>query len=65
MLPHCLHIVCFLAAGSALILPSPVKPMILPVSVMGQNTLGNIPMVSNQVTQLHKTTDRAQMYLNE
>uniref|UniRef100_A0A3B4UBL6 Nuclear protein, ataxia-telangiectasia locus n=1 Tax=Seriola dumerili TaxID=41447 RepID=A0A3B4UBL6_SERDU len=38
--------------GSALILPSPVKPMVLPISVMGQNTLGNIQMVSNQVTTL-------------
>uniref|UniRef100_A0A3B4UCH0 Nuclear protein, ataxia-telangiectasia locus n=1 Tax=Seriola dumerili TaxID=41447 RepID=A0A3B4UCH0_SERDU len=40
------------STGSALILPSPVKPMVLPISVMGQNTLGNIQMVSNQVTTL-------------
>lgn len=41
---------CSLCAGSALILPSPVKPLMLPVSVMGQNTIGNVQMVSNQVT---------------
>ncbi|XP_029302714.1 LOW QUALITY PROTEIN: protein NPAT [Cottoperca gobio] len=31
------------------LLPSPVKPMILPVSVMGQNNLGKVQMVSNQL----------------
>ncbi|KAK7882894.1 hypothetical protein WMY93_029068 [Mugilogobius chulae] len=35
--------------GSALILPSPIKPMVLPLSVMGQNTLGNVQMVPNQL----------------
>ncbi|XP_068174096.1 protein NPAT [Antennarius striatus] len=39
-------------AGSALLLPSPVKPMILPVSVMGQNTLGKLPVVSNQLVAI-------------
>ncbi|AWO99446.1 putative protein NPAT [Scophthalmus maximus] len=37
------------SAGSALILPSPVKPLVLPISVLGQNTLGNVQMVSNQL----------------
>uniref|UniRef100_A0A8D3C6Z8 Protein NPAT C-terminal domain-containing protein n=1 Tax=Scophthalmus maximus TaxID=52904 RepID=A0A8D3C6Z8_SCOMX len=32
------------SAGSALILPSPVKPLVLPISVLGQNTLGNVQM---------------------
>ncbi|XP_056230773.1 protein NPAT [Seriola aureovittata] len=40
------------STGSALILPSPVKPMVLPISVMGQNTLGNIQMVSNQLVAI-------------
>uniref|UniRef100_A0A8D0A3W0 Protein NPAT C-terminal domain-containing protein n=1 Tax=Sander lucioperca TaxID=283035 RepID=A0A8D0A3W0_SANLU len=31
--------------GSTFILPSPVKPMMLPVSVMGQNTLGKVQML--------------------
>ncbi|XP_063763863.1 protein NPAT isoform X2 [Eleginops maclovinus] len=31
-----------------LILPSPAKPMMLPVSVMGPNSLGTVQMVSNQ-----------------
>ncbi|XP_049916116.1 protein NPAT isoform X1 [Epinephelus moara] len=38
--------------GSTLILPSPVKPMVLPVSVMGQNTLGKVQMVSNQLVAI-------------
>ncbi|XP_070685573.1 protein NPAT isoform X2 [Pempheris klunzingeri] len=37
------------STGSALILPSPVKPVMLPVSVMGQKTLGNVQMLSNQL----------------
>ncbi|XP_008274176.1 protein NPAT [Stegastes partitus] len=37
------------STGSALILPSPVKPMMLPISVVGQNTLGKVQMVSNQL----------------
>lgn len=36
------------ATGSTLILPSPVKPMMLPVSVMGQN----VQMVSNQLVAI-------------
>ncbi|XP_029923294.1 protein NPAT isoform X2 [Myripristis murdjan] len=38
--------------GSALILQSPVPSMMLPVSVMGQNTLGKIQMVSNQLVAI-------------
>ncbi|GAA6218255.1 protein NPAT [Lates japonicus] len=38
--------------GSAIIVPSPVKPMMLPISVMGQNTLGNVQMVSNQLVAI-------------
>ncbi|XP_077397722.1 protein NPAT [Festucalex cinctus] len=38
-----------LVPGSPLILPSPVKPMVLPVSVLGQNAPGNIHMVANQL----------------
>nr|XP_061797810.1 protein NPAT-like [Nerophis lumbriciformis] len=34
--------------GSALILPSPVKPVMLPVSVVGQNSPGNVQMMANQ-----------------
>ncbi|KAM9812755.1 protein NPAT isoform X2 [Syngnathus typhle] len=37
-----------LVAGSPLILPSPAKPMMLPVSVVGQNATGNVQMVANQ-----------------
>lgn len=37
------------STGSALLLPSPVKSMMLPVSVVGQNTLGKVQMVSNQL----------------
>ncbi|XP_035536429.1 protein NPAT isoform X2 [Morone saxatilis] len=40
------------STGSALILPSPVKSMMLPVSVMGQNTLGKVQMVSNQLVAI-------------
>ncbi|KAM6931748.1 protein NPAT isoform 2-T2 [Lycodopsis pacificus] len=32
-----------------LILPSPVKPMLLPVSVVGPNILGKVQMMSNQL----------------
>ncbi|XP_061775290.1 protein NPAT isoform X4 [Nerophis ophidion] len=35
--------------GSALILPSPVKPMMLPMTVMGQNSIGNVHMMANQL----------------
>ncbi|XP_072317187.1 protein NPAT isoform X2 [Eucyclogobius newberryi] len=38
--------------GSTLILPSPMKPVVLPYSVMGQNTLGNIQMVPNQLVAM-------------
>uniref|UniRef100_A0A3Q1FZG1 Protein NPAT n=2 Tax=Acanthochromis polyacanthus TaxID=80966 RepID=A0A3Q1FZG1_9TELE len=37
------------STGSALILPSPMKSMMLPISVVGQNTLGKVQMVSNQL----------------
>ncbi|MEQ2311613.1 hypothetical protein AMECASPLE_022103 [Ameca splendens] len=37
------------STGPALILPSPVKPVVLPVSVLGPNTMGNIQVVSNQL----------------
>ncbi|XP_069003706.1 protein NPAT isoform X1 [Embiotoca jacksoni] len=40
------------STGSALILPSPVKPMMLPVSVVGQNTLGKVQVVSSQFVTL-------------
>ncbi|CAG6005651.1 unnamed protein product [Menidia menidia] len=36
------------STGPALILPSPIKPVVLPVSVLGQNTLGKVQMVCNQ-----------------
>lgn len=36
-------------AGSTLILPSPAKPVMLPVSVMGQNTMAPVHMVPSQV----------------
>ncbi|XP_029964937.1 protein NPAT [Salarias fasciatus] len=42
------------SSGSALILPSPVKPMMLPVSVLGQNTVANVQMVSNQLVAIPK-----------
>ncbi|XP_077422797.1 protein NPAT [Vanacampus margaritifer] len=38
-----------LVTGPPLILPSPVKPMMLPVSVVGQNATGNVQMVANQL----------------
>ncbi|XP_019720563.1 protein NPAT isoform X2 [Hippocampus comes] len=41
-----------LVPGSPLILPSPVKPMMLPVSVVGQNVPGNVQMVSNPTITL-------------
>lgn len=40
---------CCLCAGSTLLLPSPAKPVMLPVSVMGQNAMGPVQMVSSQV----------------
>ncbi|XP_026153752.1 protein NPAT [Mastacembelus armatus] len=40
------------SAESAVIYPSPVKPMMLPVSVMGQNTVGNVQLVSNQLVAI-------------
>ncbi|XP_059186759.1 protein NPAT isoform X2 [Centropristis striata] len=40
------------STGSTLILPSPVKPLILPVSVMGSNTLGKVQMMSNQLVAI-------------
>ncbi|KAM6987459.1 protein NPAT [Tautogolabrus adspersus] len=42
------------STGSALILPSPVKPMMLPVSVVGQKTLGAVQVVSNQLVAIAK-----------
>ncbi|XP_054649540.1 protein NPAT isoform X2 [Dunckerocampus dactyliophorus] len=36
-------------SGSALILPSPVKPMMLPMTIMGQNGIGKVQMVANQL----------------
>nr|XP_046246230.1 protein NPAT isoform X2 [Scatophagus argus] len=43
------------STGSALILPSPVKPVMLPVSVMGQNTVGKVQMMSNQLVAIPNT----------
>lgn len=40
--------------GSALILPSRVKPVVLPVSVVGQNTLANVQMMPNQLVAIPK-----------
>lgn len=40
------------STGSTLILPPPVKPMMLPVSVVGPNTLGKVQMVSNQIVAI-------------
>ncbi|KAM4627117.1 protein NPAT [Polymixia lowei] len=40
--------------GSTLILQSPVQPMMLPVSVMGQNTVGKFQMVSNQLVAIQR-----------
>ncbi|KAM4589986.1 protein NPAT isoform 2-T2 [Fundulus diaphanus] len=41
-----------LSTGPALLLPSPVKPVVLPVSVLGQNTMGNIKVVSSQLVDV-------------
>ncbi|KAM7399539.1 hypothetical protein PAMP_018805 [Pampus punctatissimus] len=40
------------STGSPLIIPSPIKPMMLPVSVMGQNTLTKVQVVSNQLVAI-------------
>ncbi|XP_004561402.3 protein NPAT isoform X1 [Maylandia zebra] len=40
------------STGSALVLPSPVKPMMLPVSVVGPNPVGKVQMVSNQLVAI-------------
>ncbi|XP_060929066.1 protein NPAT [Limanda limanda] len=40
------------STGSALILPSPVKPLMLPISVMGQSSRGSVQMVSNQLVAI-------------
>ncbi|XP_068441590.1 protein NPAT isoform X2 [Clinocottus analis] len=40
------------STGPTLILPSPVKPMLLPVSVMGPNTLGKVQVVSNKLVAM-------------
>ncbi|XP_037326843.2 protein NPAT isoform X2 [Pungitius pungitius] len=40
------------SAGPTLILPSPAKPMLLPVSVIGPNTLGKVHVVSNQLVAI-------------
>ncbi|XP_068564559.1 protein NPAT isoform X3 [Cebidichthys violaceus] len=40
------------STGPTLILPSPAKPMLLPVSVVGPNTLGKVQMVSNQLVAI-------------
>ncbi|XP_053176604.1 protein NPAT [Scomber japonicus] len=42
------------STGSPLILPSPIKPLMLPVSVMGQDTLPKVQMVSNQLVAIPK-----------
>ncbi|CAM9274987.1 unnamed protein product [Lampetra planeri] len=47
-------------SGPALILPSPVKPLMLPVSVMGQNTLGTVQMVSNQLVAINPSPVKLQ-----
>ncbi|XP_036006166.1 protein NPAT isoform X2 [Fundulus heteroclitus] len=41
-----------LSTGPALLLPSPVKPVVLPVSVLGQNTMGNLTVVSSQLVDV-------------
>lgn len=38
--------------ASTLILPSPMKPVMLPLSVMGQSSLANVQMVSNQLVSI-------------
>nr|XP_040032878.1 protein NPAT isoform X3 [Gasterosteus aculeatus aculeatus] len=40
------------STGPTLILPSPAKPMLLPVSVIGPNTLGKVHVVSNQLVAI-------------
>ncbi|XP_061575089.1 protein NPAT [Cololabis saira] len=40
------------STGSAVVLPSPVKPVVLPGSVLGQNTVGKVQMVSNQLVDI-------------
>lgn len=40
------------STGSALVLPSPMKPMMLPVSVVGPNPVGKVQMVSNQLVAI-------------
>ncbi|XP_031608538.1 protein NPAT isoform X1 [Oreochromis aureus] len=40
------------STGSALVLPSPVKPMMLPVSVVGPNPVGKVQMVSSQLVAI-------------
>uniref|UniRef100_A0A3Q4G6Y7 Nuclear protein, ataxia-telangiectasia locus n=1 Tax=Neolamprologus brichardi TaxID=32507 RepID=A0A3Q4G6Y7_NEOBR len=45
--------------GSALVLPSPVKPMMLPVSVVGPNPVGKVQMVSNQVRSYQQPSSSA------
>ncbi|KAM3616323.1 uncharacterized protein V6R79_016047 [Siganus canaliculatus] len=37
------------SSGSTLILPSPVKPIVLPVSAVGPNPLGKVQVLPNQV----------------
>ncbi|XP_076591866.1 protein NPAT [Chaetodon auriga] len=48
------------STGSTLILPSPLKSMMLPVSVVGQNTVGKVQMVSNQLVAIPNTVPVAQ-----
>uniref|UniRef100_UPI0037E7C7CD protein NPAT n=1 Tax=Semicossyphus pulcher TaxID=241346 RepID=UPI0037E7C7CD len=40
------------STGSALILPSSVKPMMLPASVVGQKAIGKVQRVSNQLVAI-------------
>lgn len=40
------------STGPAIILPSSVKPMMLPVSVVGQKTLGTVQVMSNQIVAI-------------
>ncbi|XP_042342710.1 protein NPAT [Plectropomus leopardus] len=48
------------STGSTLILPSPVKPVMLPVSVVGQNTVGKVQMVSNQLVAIPKPVQQSE-----
>ncbi|XP_028321321.1 protein NPAT [Gouania willdenowi] len=48
-------------SGSALILPPPLQPVMLPVSVMGRTTLGNVQMVPNQLVAISKPVPRQEM----